>query len=132
MKYKFFLIYLVIYGSDNGSAMIKTFSEIKDKYNNNIVHIRCFAHILNLVAKALFQSEGFAKITEFIQSWHKLSKKSSKFKNSYFYFLKSRNMEAINLPKFVETICRLTGLEAAFFAVIFKFYAKIIKSDIFF
>lgn len=92
----------ILFISDNASYMIKAFLKIQQEYNSKIMHIRCFAHNLSLIVKTWHNLDGFSKITDFIKTWHKINKKSTKFHFKYLSFLKEKNICIKAMPSFIE------------------------------
>ncbi|CAF0931624.1 unnamed protein product [Brachionus calyciflorus] len=66
--------------SDNASNMIKAFSRLKKMYqvqNIDIVHIRCFAHILHLITSCFLQDENVKSAIKNLRLLLKKIKKKS-------------------------------------------------------
>ena len=66
--------------SDNASNMIKAFSRLKSKYKKegiDIIHIRCFAHVLHLVVKEFLKNELVSNVLKRLRNLFKKIKRKT-------------------------------------------------------
>jgi len=89
---------------DNASNMLASAAFIKDLYGKEIVYVRCFSHILNLIFDVWKGNPLFSPIATFAENWKKMMKKVGGVKSRYKSFCMATTGEDIELmPEYVKT-----------------------------